>query len=129
MNRVAGCSSASGDLLIDGGVASQNYAADGGGGASISDGNVTLRGVDFIDNSVGAGQGGGLQNISTGTITIDTCTFTENTADYGGGIYDIADGTLKIQDSSINDNTATTEGGGAMGPIRFDIYLQHPDIR
>jgi predicted outer membrane repeat protein len=84
----------------------------GGGGAILSDTNLTAKNV-VITGNASFFEGGGIS--ATGNLTLENCTITENSSLVGGGggiaFESESDGVLNVVSSTISGNEAS-EGGG-----------------
>ena len=76
--------------------------------------NILLENVDFINNSVDAGNGGAVANISSNKFAINTSVITGNKAsNNGGAIYNTSAG-MTIAGATAYGNAATGGKGGAI---------------
>jgi hypothetical protein len=83
-----------------------------GGGLYNEDGDVTISGSTFQDNT--ASQGGGINN-DEGTMVISGSTFNNNSANNGGGIYNncySVSHVITLTNSTLSGNYASDWGGG-----------------
>jgi len=90
-----------------------NTAVNGGAIDVDMDGQLTLTGCAFTDNSA-TGRGGAVYCYSFNSLSIEDCTFTGNTAEEGGAVHIRAfygSGFIPIDFCSFFDNTATVAGG------------------
>eukprot|EP00903_Cladosiphon_okamuranus_P000764 g762.t1 len=109
-----------GDLMISGGVLSENSASAEGGALWNGTGTMMVSGVTIQNNTAAgaaADQGGGGVFNAGGTVMINGNTMiTGNTATgalgSGGGILNDAGGSLTVQNATISGNTAVRAGGG-----------------
>jgi predicted outer membrane repeat protein len=79
----------------------------GEGGAVYAEGDTTMSGDTFSDDSAAGGDGGAVYNYWG--LDIARSTFGGDTAEYGGSIYNYD--SLVISGSSFNDDSATGDGG------------------
>ncbi len=77
------------------------------GGAMYMAGNITMNGLNFVDNAAGV-YGGGVF-IEGGTLTVSNTTFYSNSAYGGGGAYVL--GRLALTDTMFVSNTAQFGAG------------------
>ncbi len=108
-----------GQVTITGGTASNNFAANEGGGlwnsatGSLSVDNVTIQGNQASGDASDSG-GGGIYN-DGGTVTLDATNLIGNVADgtaaSGGGLLSV-DGVVTVNQSNFTSNGANRAGGG-----------------
>ena len=110
------------DLIITNSTFDSNTALnDGGVGKIGNDGNVTITGSTFSNNTSGSlyeevdGRGGAIYITSgvTGNVLISGSTFSGNQALYGGGgaIFADNDGSFTISSSTFSGNSSSGWGG------------------
>lgn len=86
--------------------------------------NILLENVDFINNSVGAGNGGAVANISSNTFSLTNSIISSNTASgNGGAIYNTSRG-MTIYNAVADGNKST---GGLGGAIYTSANMQISD--
>jgi CSLREA domain-containing protein len=75
--------------------------------------NVNITGITVREGNPGAANGGGIAIESTGQLTLNTSTVISNTAVLGGGLFNggVA-GSATVESSQIISNTASAGGGG-----------------
>lgn len=94
------------------GVETTTTTFEGTGSAiCIKNGNATLSGCTFNNNT--AQLGGGIYDSSTGKSIVTGSIFSDNTANDGGAIYDMFSSILSVNGCSFNRNGAI-DGGGAI---------------
>ena len=71
---------------------------------------VILKNLTLENGNAGSGVGGSIYN--NGNLTVSGSTFTDNTGWHAGAIYN--DGTLTVTGSTFTDNTAYSADGGAI---------------
>ena len=114
--RVFKIASGNFNVTISGLTISNGQAAEGGGLANNSTGNVAITSCTFTSNSAG-GSGGGILNNGTGSVTVTDTTLSGNSAADGGAIANTNTGTVSVTNSTLSGNTATGSGGGVSNVI------------
>jgi hypothetical protein len=104
----------SGGSVIGSTTGTGNFASNGGGGAFVVDGNLTVDHSTIAGNET-SGNGGGIGAlVSNQTITVTSSTIVDNEAGFAGG--GIAGTNVTVTNSTITENesgsTAGREGGG-----------------
>ena len=111
-----------GEIVITGGVFSENSVTDGSGGA-ISSFNVAVSNTTFKNNSA-RDYGGGI----LGSGIINNCIFQNNTANYGGGISNYTSPLIYsrsvISNCIFQNNVAKVRYAGGVGGA---LYLNEAD--
>jgi CSLREA domain-containing protein len=93
-------------------IIATNHADGFGGGMYVGQGNATVSGGHYINNTAGSA-GGGLY-VSFATTILQGGRVVSNTASQGGGIHNSA-GTLAVDSAIVSRNAATgTLGGGGI---------------
>lgn len=123
-----------GEVNIEGGTVSNNFAANEGGGLwNSSTGILTVSGATVQGNTAAGvapdSGGGGIYN-DGGTVNVDTTNIVDNLADgtagSGGGLLSVA-GTVTIVDSRIEPNGANRAGGG-IEIVNGTVTLTNSDL-
>ncbi len=115
----------------------RDNVAGRGGGVSLRDGQITIRGSVVSGNS-SAVNGGGLRMMRTqnvaATVVIEDSTFANNTGDGGAGVggSDYADGatgtsTLTLLRSTFSGNSSSYDGG-ALEVVGMDTTIENSTI-
>jgi CSLREA domain-containing protein len=105
-----------GELALNGGYLAGNTVHLHGGGIWNWDGELTIDGVTFENNSA-EDNGGAIVNNWYGSLTVAGSTFNNNSADLGGAILNDNGSTLTLENSTLSANTAIYEGGGIFNTI------------
>ncbi len=107
-----------GELIVDGGTISDNFAASGGG--VFNGGELTATGVPALatftgvtlEGNVATGAGGAINGDHEGVVTISDSDFTDNTAyDHGGAVAVTSKSELSITGGTFDGNISVGEGG------------------
>lgn len=109
-----GAISAEGEhLVVRNAVFSGNHSTARGGAIYLTDGDLTLEGVDIIGNASATGSAqGGAVNMSKGHLLMRRCLVQGNSAKYGGGLYLSTPAPhAVIEDSLFLDNASEYSGG------------------
>ncbi|WP_186774934.1 choice-of-anchor Q domain-containing protein [Allorhodopirellula solitaria] len=123
-----------GEVTIEGGTVSNNFAANEGGGLwNSSTGILTVSGVAVQGNTASGDAadsgGGGIYN-DGGTLNVDATNLDDNLADgtagSGGGLLSVA-GAVTIANSSFESNGANRAGGG-IEIIDGNVTLTNSDL-
>ncbi|NNL68490.1 MAG: hypothetical protein HKO70_00835, partial [Acidimicrobiia bacterium] len=101
------------NVTIQDAIVTQNTAGGIGGGISLkgSGTSLTVRRVDFLDNT--ANDGGGI-GVKDGTSLVEDSLFSGNTASRRGGGFHNDSATATITGSTFVGNSAGSEDGGAI---------------
>ncbi|WP_296887139.1 Ig-like domain repeat protein [uncultured Methanobrevibacter sp.] len=91
------------------GLTYANSKGNNGYGAVVNNGNLTVIGSEFVNNS--AANGGAIYSV--GALTVEESEFVNNTATSDGGAiyYNLVNGEFNVIDSTFIDNNATGRGG------------------
>lgn len=113
LSRVAGISTAGGDVSLSAFTVANGNATSGGGVTHNDNSSnvLTLNDMVFTANSVDR-FGGAVYSASP--LVVNRTEFFENTAQVGGAIYSFQ-ATATISESTIYDNTATLNAGAVFG--------------
>lgn len=117
----------SGDPVSISGLALEDAASRGPGGALVNTGTLSLSDCAFVRNG-SQSEGGAISNF--GTLSVADCAFRDNvTGTNGGAIHN--EGTLSIDDSQFVANRARTSGGalydefGARMRVGSSVFLEN----
>lgn len=105
-------SAADENLVVRDAIFRNNSSVSRGGAIHLTDGDLTLEGVDLVGNGTGNGDSGGAVYHSKGNFQMRRSIAQENRANYGGALYL---GTpaphVVIEDSVFLDNASNFAGG------------------
>ncbi len=107
-----------GDLMISGGLVTNNTANAEGGGLWNGSGLMVIDSVQIMNNTASgamANQGGGGIFNAGGTIEINASAIANNMVDgtgQGGGLQNDNNGSVSVMVSTISGNSSATNGGG-----------------
>ncbi len=100
-----------GDWSMDSSAVEFNTAVYVGGGLlNDGNGNATISGSSFANNTAQYGAGGGIFNAYGDSMTVTDVTVAGNVASNGGGISNF--GTISVEQSALSGNTGLYGGGG-----------------
>ena len=100
-----------GDWSMDSSAVEFNTAVYVGGGLlNDGNGNATISGSSFANNTAQYGAGGGIFNAYGDSMTVTDVTVAGNVASNGGGISNF--GTILVEQSTLSGNTGLYGGGG-----------------
>lgn len=85
------------------------FGGNNAGGAVYNDGEMTVIGGSFTNNTADLGEGGAIANLDT--LNLSGAVISTNTASLGGGIYN-SGLEITITNATLNANTVDLGGGG-----------------
>jgi len=107
-----------GTLTIADVEASDNFAADGGGGLYLTSPTTIATRVRVLRNSSGTGPGGGIF-VTAGSFMLSDSTIDGNVSSNGGGGAFVTAGTVEMTSSTLSNNLCVGTGSAGLGGGAF----------